>query len=248
MREPTNRSRKGSVAAFFCGALAAASAACGGGAENQGPRSPADADERATSHESSKMSASSEIGALDEGKVTQTFQGAMDDLKQCLSAGAERNEFEGGDIAFFVKVDSSGKVVHAHAERSTLGDRETEKCMLKALRRQSWPRPQGGDVGLARNSFGFDMPNDTRPPTDWEASRVRETVTGLESKLSQCKQGAGGNFTATVYVDPDGAATSAGVASTDESGEDAADCLVGVLKSAKYPSPGSWTAKVTFPL
>jgi hypothetical protein len=193
------------------------------------------------------MAASSEIGALDEGKVTQTFQGVLDDLKQCLSAGASRNEFEGGDIAFLVKVDTSGKVLHAHAERSTLGDRDTEKCMLKALRRQSWPRPQGGDIGVARNSFGFDMPNDTRPPTDWDADRVRETIAGLSGKLDKCKNGASG-FTATVYVDPDGAATSAGIASSDDSGEDAADCLVGVLKSAKYPSPGSWTAKVTFPL
>jgi len=230
--------------------LAVTAMGCGGGgSENRDPQTASDADEhRSHRPEGAKMAASSEIGALDEGKVAQTFQDALGDLKQCLSAGAERNEFEGGDIAFFVKVDSNGKVVHAHAEHSTLGDRETEKCMLKVLRRKSWPRPQGGDIGLARNSFGFDMPNDTRPPTDWEAGRVQKTLSTLGSKIDQCKRGSGGNFTATVYVDPDGAATSAGIASSDESGEDAADCLVDVLKTAKYPSPGSWTAKVTFPL
>jgi hypothetical protein len=235
------------VRALLVGA-AAHTAGCGGGGGESAPARAA-SDEDAPRHrgEGAKMAASSEIGALDEGKVTQTFQGVLDDLKQCLSAGASRNEFEGGDIAFLVKVDTSGKVLHAHAERSTLGDRDTEKCMLKALRRQSWPRPQGGDIGVARNSFGFDMPNDTRPPTDWDADRVRETIAGLSGKLDKCKNGASG-FTATVYVDPDGAATSAGIASSDDSGEDAADCLVGVLKSAKYPSPGSWTAKVTFPL
>jgi hypothetical protein len=222
---------------------------CGGGStETAGARSAADEEAPRERHEGTKMAASAEIGALDEGKVTQTFQGAMAELKRCLSAGASRNEFEGGDIAFFVKVDTDGRAVHAHVERSTLGDRETEKCMLKALRRQTWPRPQGGDVGLARNSFGFDMPNDTRPPTDWDSGRVSETVATLSTKLDKCKHGANGEFTATVYVDPDGAATSAGIASSDESGEGAADCLAGVLKDAKYPSPGSWTAKVTFPL
>ena len=55
-------------------------------------------------------------------------------------------------------------------------------------------------------------------------------------------------MTATVYVDPDGGALTAGVASSDDSGEEAADCVVGVLKDAKYPSPGSWPAKVTFEL
>src|SRR5437762_12125434 len=143
---------------LLMGFVALAPGCGGGGEETAAPRTAADVEERRAHHETSKMAASSEIGALDEGKVAQTFQSALGDLKRCLSAGAERNEFEGGDIAFFVKVDTDGRVVHVRAERSTLGDRETERCMLKALKKQSWPRPQGGDVGLARNSFGFDMP------------------------------------------------------------------------------------------
>lgn len=194
------------------------------------------------------MSASADIGALDEGRVTQTFRGAQGALQKCVTAGAARNELEGGDIAFLVKIGSGGRVVHAHAEKSTLGDRETEKCMLQVLKKRSWPEPEGGDVGLARNSFGFDMPNDARPPTPWEASRVDETVATLSGKIASCKQHTHGDLTATVYVDPDGAALSVGIAASDDSGEDAADCLVSVLKDAKYPSPGSWPAKVSFPL
>jgi hypothetical protein len=194
------------------------------------------------------MAASAEIGALDEAKVTSTFNGALGDLQKCLAAGAKRNELEGGDIGFFVKIGSTGRIVHAHAERSTLGDRATEKCMLDALGRRSWPEPQGGENGLAHNSFSFDMPNDARPPTDWSADRVQAAVAGVSGKLTQCKRGARGDVTATVYVDPDGSALSVGIAVSDEAGESAADCLVSVLKDAKYPSPGSWPAKVTFPL
>src|SRR5437762_9470109 len=129
---------------LLMGFVALAPGCGGGGEETAAPRTAADVEERRAHHETSKMAASSEIGALDEGKVSQTFQSALDSLKRCLSAGAERNEFEGGDIAFLVKIDSSGKVVHAQTERSTIGDRETEKCMLSALRKRSWPRPQGG--------------------------------------------------------------------------------------------------------
>ena len=226
---------------------AAWTAGCGGG-ETPPPKS-ADAEDAPRRHEDGPtISASAEIGALDEGKVTKTFRGAQDALQKCVSAGAERNELEGGDIAFLVKIGGGGRVVHAHAEKSTLGDRDTEKCMLDVLKRRTWPEPQGGDVGLARNSFGFDMPNDARPPTPWDASRVSDTVAPLQGKIASCKHGARGDLTATVYVDPDGAATSVGLASTDDSGEDAADCVVSVLKSAKYPSPGSWPAKVTFSL
>jgi hypothetical protein len=235
------------VTGFVLGAALALSA-CGGG-ETTEARSPADEQAPTERSESGgRMSASAEIGALDEGKVTAVFRGAMDDLKACLEKGAGRNELEGGDIAFFVKVGSGGRVVHAHAERSTIGDRETEKCMLRALAKQTWPEPQGGDYGLARNSFGFDMPNDARPPTDWDADRVRDVVARLSGKIAECKRGARGDITATVYVDPDGAAVSAGIGASDESGEQAADCLVDVLRGAKYPSPGSWPAKVTFSL
>lgn len=221
--------------------------ACGGG-ETPEPKSPGDSDAPREHEDHPAMSASAEVGALDEGKVTQIFREAQSALEKCVAAGAARNELEGGDIAFLVKIGKSGKVVHAHAEKSTLGDRDTEKCMLEVLRKRSWPAPQGGDVGLARNSFGFDMPNDARPPTSWEASRVDDTMATVADEIASCKHGTRGDLTATVYVDTEGSATSVGIAAGDDSGEDAADCLVGVLKAAKYPSPGSWPAKVTFPL
>jgi len=162
--------------------------------------------------------------------------------------GAERNEHEGGDVAFFLKIDTSGHVVHAHVDRSTIGDRETEKCMLRALQKRSWPAPQGGEIGLARSSLGFDPPSDARPPTDWPPSRVDDAVRGVRDEISSCKRGASGELTATVYVDPEGAPLTVGVAASDESGASAVDCVVGVLTKVTYPSPGSWPAKVTFTL
>jgi len=227
--------------------LGLAASACGG--ETPEPRTSAqEPDEKPREQKKPALQTSADIGALDEAKVTQVFHAALKDLQQCLSDGAKRNELEGGDIAFLVKVGASGRVVHAHAEKSTIGDRETEKCMLKALRRRDWPPPEGGDVGLARNSFGFDMPNDERPPTDWDADRVASTRATVGGKLESCKRDVTGSMTATVYVDPDGAAVTVGVASSDDSGEEAADCIVAALKDAKYPSPGSWPAKVTFEL
>jgi hypothetical protein len=222
-------------------------AACGGG-ETPRAETPADVDERPAGSGRPKMSASSEIGALDEAKVTSTFRSAQGDLQRCLAEGAERNELEGGDVAFFLKIDTSGSVAHAHVERSTLGDLTTEQCMLRALKKRDWPAPQGGDIGIARSSMGFDPPNDVRPPTDWDPSRVEDTLRQVSGKLSSCKREASGELTATVYVDADGAALSVGAAASDESGASAIDCVVEVLKEAKYPSPGSWPAKVTFPL
>lgn len=198
--------------------------------------------------ESSEVAVSAEIGGLSEEKVDKTFQSALSDFQRCLDDGAKRVEFLGGSVSFFLKIDARGRVDHAHLEKSTMGDRDTEKCMLDSLRAKHWPKPVGGLHGLARKSFDFDPPNDVRAPTSWDAERVSEVVGKLSRKLSGCKKGDSGAFEATLYVGTDGTVLSAGVTPPDEAGEEAIDCLVTTLKGAALPSPGSWPAKVTFSL
>lgn len=229
-----------------CLTLAIASCPACGGSE-PAPQAPAPT---APAHEDapSQVSTSAEIGGLNEEKVDKTFQRALSDFQRCLDDGAKRVEFLGGSVAFFLKIDSEGKVDHAHLEKSTIGDRETERCMLDSLRSKKWPKPVGGQHGLARKSFDFDPPNDVRAPTSWDGDHVSDAVGKLSRKVSACKKGTSGAFEATVYVGTDGSVMAAGVTPPNEAGESDVDCLVATLKAATLPSPGSWPAKVTFSL
>lgn len=195
----------------------------------------------------SKLAVSSEIGGLDEDKVNAAFESSLSGLERCLHQGSSRVEFLGGSVSFFVKIDTSGKVDGAYLEKSTLGDRDTEKCMLGALRAKKWPKPVGGEHGLARKSFDFDPPNDVRPPADYDQEHLNKALGKISDKVASCKNGKG-SYEATIYVATDGSVLSAGVTPPDESGEESVDCLVETLKSAAFPSPGSWPAKVTFTL
>lgn len=236
----------------WCVTSALALPACGGGSkESRTADSESDdvgGESRSGGGTRHSLSSSSEVGALDPEKVTKAFEGAMPDLQNCVNDGAKRIEYLGGEIAFFVKIDSSGKIAQVHAERSTLGDRQTEECMFDALKKRNWPKPEGGEMGLARKSFAFDMPNDVREPTEWSDHDVVQVISDVSEKIAQCKQGVEGRFTVTVYVDTNGTALGAGVAAPEDSPDEASDCIADVLKSAKYPSPGSWPAKVTFAL
>ncbi len=147
-----------------------------------------------------------------------------------------------------MKIGAGGRVEHAHLERSTLGERETETCMLGVVRHQSWPAPVGGQHGVAKKGFDFDPPNDVRAPEAWDGDRVAGTLRGLQSRIRSCRDGAAGSFAATLYVGTDGTSLGVGIAPPDEAGEAAVDCLVGVLSGARYPAPGSWPAKVSFEL
>ena len=235
-----------SLFATTCLTLAIASCPACGGSEPapQVPTPTVEAHEEAPS----QVSTSAEIGGLNEEKVDKTFQRALSDFQRCLDDGAKRVEFLGGSVAFFLKIDAQGKVDHAHLEKSTIGDRETERCMLDSLRSKNWPKPVGGLHGLARKSFDFDPPNDVRAPTSWDGEHVSDAVGKLSRKVSACKKGASGAFEATVYVSTDGSVMAAGVTPPNEAGESDVDCLVATLKAATLPSPGSWPAKVTFSL
>ena len=219
-------------------------AACGGG-EPLAKAPDKEAEDAPRRSHGQSLDVSGEVGALDEDKVTKTFMQSVKDLESCLGKGAKRVEFLGGSVAFFVKIDQRGRVAHAHMEHSSLGDRETEKCMLEALSNRGWPAPVGGLVGVARKGFDFDPPNDVRAPTDWPSEKASSALASKASEIQKCKHSSAGSFQATLYVDTGGKVLAAGVAPPDEPGEDAVDCLVAVLKDTKFPSPGSWPAKVT---
>lgn len=220
------------------------STACG---ESAPPARTADDAPPPREERGSSLAISSDIGGLDEEEVNATFESSLSGLERCLRQGSSRVELLGGSVSFFIKIDTTGKVDGAYLEKSTLGDRDTEKCMLGALRSKQWPKPVGGEHGLARKSFDFDPPNDVRPPADYAQELLDKGLEKISDELASCK-GAKGSYEATLYVATDGSVLAAGVTPPDEVGEASVDCLVSTLRSASFPSPGSWPAKITFTL
>jgi hypothetical protein len=204
---------------------------------------------KSSSPESAALpSAESEIGGLDDAKVKQTFEHLSSRLTGCYAAGAQRLPYLGGDVRFVVRIARDGSVRWAYVRDSTLGDRDTEVCMLGVLKAASWPKPLGGE-GLAENSFAFEPGNEERPPVAWSPEQLGPALRSARSALSQCRKKAGAkSIKATLYVETDGKATSVGVASADEKGEAAAPCVVEALKGLKFPSPGSYASKVSVTL
>jgi hypothetical protein len=232
---------------------AALSAMLLGGAMSCGGSEPAPA---APAHEGPKaaerpkpkqrLSMSGQLGSLDEGKVEDTFNRLIPRFGDCLAQGSSRVEFIGGHVKFFVRIALDGSAKWAYLSESTIGDRDTERCMLGVAKGVRWPIPTEGE-GQAQKAFDFDPSPDVRDAVPWGADRIAKSLATARPKLGQCTQGAPGRYRATVYVHTNGTAISAGVATPDERGEGgAADCLVAVIKGMKFPSPGSWPAKVIF--
>ncbi len=189
----------------------------------------------------------SELGSVDPGAVKQAF-GALDEkFMGCQKRSLDRVEVLSGSVKFFVRIGEDGAARWTYLEGSELGDRETEKCLLDAVRGARWPKPDGGD---AEARYGMELPlQATRPASDWSSDKVAAALGKHGDAIDKCKAGAGATFHATMYVGPGGKVIAAGVATSTRDGEDHADCLTDVLLKMKgLPSPGSWPAKVGFDL
>jgi hypothetical protein len=227
--------------------LLVALAACGGSEPPAAAPSHETAPKTAERPKSKqRLSISGQLGSLDEGKVEDTFNRLLPRFGDCLTQGSSRVEFIGGHVKFFVRIALDGSAKWAYLSESTIGDRDTERCMLGIAKGVKWPIPAEGE-GQAQKAFDFDPSPDVRDAVPWGADRIARSLATARPKLGQCTQGAPGRYKATVYVQTNGTAISAGVATPDERSEaGAADCLVSVIKSMKFPSPGSWPAKVMF--
>ena len=223
-----------------------AAAACGGSAPPPAASKAQAAPKEASAKSKAKFAMSGQLGSLDEGKVNQAFESLLPRFNDCLTQGSSRVEFIGGHVMFAVRIALDGAAKWAYLSESTLGDRETERCMLNVAKGARWPIPEEGE-GQAKRALDFDPSPDVRSAVPWGADRVSKALAGARGKLGQCAQRAPGKYNATVYVQTNGTPMAAGVAPPDERGEPAVvDCMVDVIKSMRFPSPGSWPAKVSF--
>jgi outer membrane biosynthesis protein TonB len=189
-----------------------------------------------------------EVGALDAKAVKKNFEAILQKIERCQEERRKeegRLDFLAGDLKLEVRVGEDGRVKSAFLPLSTVGDLKLESCALDAARAASWPRPEGGVTGIASNEFHLPMKGD-REATPWTPDKVASAL--ASAALQPCKAGVQGTIELTLYVDTDGKVISAGASRPDPEKPEAAACAVKAVQGLKFPSPGSWPAKVTVPL
>lgn len=224
--------------------------ACGGG---DAPKTVVDTPPPKPTHTAPKLNVQNEFGVVDERAVAKIVDGLSPKIQKCQMQSLTRIEYLSGEFKFYMRLGEDGRVKWSYLEDSSLGDRDTEKCILDVLNSQQWPKPEGGPQAEVRSSssFGFDPPPSARQPSFWQSDKVTTTLGKHTKDIEKCTSGVSAKFTVTVYVEPagkEGKVQAVGVATNSQEGSDKIDCLVDTIKKMKMPSPGSWAAKVTFQL
>jgi hypothetical protein len=181
-----------------------------------------------------------EIGGLNEEAMDRAFSALP--VADCLVRASQKLGVLGGEIKVKLRINREGGVRWAYLAESTLGDRETERCVLELTRSKTWPKPVGGE-GIAEKSYAMDA---RTPPADLDLRTVHADLIRARSETARCRRGIRGSFSATLYVRPSGQVVAAGVAPPSEKGEQAVDCIVEALLKARFRKTARRTAKVSF--
>ncbi len=180
--------------------VALLSLACGGAPP---PKVDEPVKEETRERKGPNLQMSQELGSIDQRAVEKTFAGLVQGpLETCHKQGRDRVEVLTGDVKVFLRIDGNGRVKYGFFEDSTLGDRDTEKCILGTFSGASWPKPEGGEAEV-RSGFGWG-PGGEREPTTWPSDKV--TTALAESKqvrksVDTCKGSVKGDFRVTAYVE-----------------------------------------------
>ncbi len=208
------------------------------------PVEPAEADATPPQEVEPPPAATSDIGGMNEELVEQTFATMGPEIESCLSQGSKRFPAMGGHFEIKLRVTADGSVRWAYMSASTLGNRETETCLLNAARSKTWPKPLGGE-GLASRAFDIDP---RRRPKVVDAQQFRKVLRVAAKQTSRCRHPyVPGKFKATVYVGWKGKVLSAGIAPPSEKGEPIVDCMIKTLHKIRFGAGGRVT-KLTFDL
>jgi hypothetical protein len=184
------------------------------------------------------------MGSLSTDEVNGTLQPRMQRFARCFSDRYGSLDIVGGRVRFSFRVAVDGSVRWVYPSESTIGDRQTERCLLDVAGSTRFPQPRGGEAEFSF-PIEFDPPGDVRPPFNWEPERTEELVAeNGAGVLSQC--GARGPVSVTAYVAPGGAVLAAGASVADQSMAEVLDCVSDAVRAWSMPDPGSYPAKVTF--
>jgi hypothetical protein len=224
--------------------VASVSVGCGGSTPEAKPAETAEA-EAPHHHSSGGPSMESEVGGLNQEEVKNVFRRQQEKLTHCWDQGRTRIPFLAGQVSFHVKVDHDGKAASVSLSESTLGDLDTEKCLMDVIQAAQFPQPVGGKEGLADYS-GLEFPasDEVREPVAWSESDMGGGAKAAHAVLRTCKAQTGGSsLKATLYVNTQGKIQSVGFAG--DATPSASDCAADKLKKLKFNSPGSYAAKVS---
>ena len=189
------------------------------------------------------LTGSMDTDAIDMALRPQLETGFFD----CFAAREPAVPTLGGHVRMRFRVDRNGRVLRVDLTESTVGDRETEVCVLAVARRTRFHPPRGRAEAEFAWGFEFDAPEDVPPPAPIARDDMAETLMMNMPSTAPCSPPRDGTTVrVTAYVQPGGVVLSAGAASEGKDSGAAIACLLPIVQTWIFPDPMNSLGKTSF--
>ena len=128
------------------------------------------------------------VGALDKDIIRRIVRAHINEVRYCYNQALARDPNARGRIAVQFTISGNGKVPSAAVQDSTMKDPAVGRCIAQAVRRWTFPKPEGG--GQVAVLYPFVLEPDggssgsssaiSRPISPAERARLEKIQQGLE--------------------------------------------------------------------
>lgn len=218
---------------------------CGASSETSTePAAESEGGERTEPRARDELAVTGLRGTLSQSEIQNALEPRMMKFSRCVQRRSGDVEWLSGKVELSFHIALDGSVASVFPSASTMGDRETERCILEVAQSVRFPEPHGGEADF---TWPLEVPldSDVREPVVWDPAQFNEVLlTNAETALATCI----GSFSITAYIDPEGRVVAAGASTTELDDAAKLDCITEAVKTWTFPSPGSYAAKVSFNL
>ena len=94
-------------------------------------------------------------GSLDMETIRRIIRQHQAEYKYCYEKQLNVKRDLAGKISVKFTISGNGSVIAAMVVETTMGDRETETCLVDKIRRWVFPEPKGGGIVIVTYPFVF---------------------------------------------------------------------------------------------
>lgn len=86
------------------------------------------------------------VGGLDKDVIARVIKQHQNEIKYCFEVELQKNPALAGKVAVNFIIEGTGAVSEASVTETSLGNANTEQCMLTKIKRWKFPQPVGGGI------------------------------------------------------------------------------------------------------
>jgi TonB family protein len=173
-----------------------------------------------------QMTVDNELGIYEAREVEEALAGHVGAIRECYGRAGKAQRYVGGNVTLRFLVSGQGTPTDVLVVTSDLGNYEVERCLVAVGRQVKFPPPEG------HKATTFDYPVEFRSSGQMEVQDLDDSlkldrdVAAFLPSLAECGRVAEGGASALLWVEPNGAVGSVGLAAEEPLDESAGSCVV----------------------